>query len=122
MPESPETVLMGGALVRLIAGIDVDFSLPAAEIPHAVRRRLQAALDSPELYLDSARLLLSQLVSDPDARFLFADPKSRYTLEVFCWPPGFGNQPHLHNNWNVSAVMTSSLLVFRSAVSETECL
>jgi predicted metal-dependent enzyme (double-stranded beta helix superfamily) len=122
MSESPEQVPMGDALASLIAGIDLDFSLPAAEIPHAVRSRVQVALDSPELYLDSAWRLLSQLVSDPDARFLFVDPKSRYTLQVFCWPPGSGNQPHLHNNWNVSAVMASSLLVFRSTVSEADCL
>jgi hypothetical protein len=83
MAESPEKVPMGDALVRLIAGIDLDFSLPAAEIPHAVRSRVQGALDSPELYLDSARRLLSQLVSDPDARFLFVDPRSRYTLQIF---------------------------------------
>jgi predicted metal-dependent enzyme (double-stranded beta helix superfamily) len=122
MSESPERAPAGGALVRLIAGIDLDFSLLAAEIPNAVRSRVQAALDSPELYLDSARLLVTQLVSNPDARFLFVDPKSRYTLQIFCWPPGFGNRPHLHSNWNVSAVLTGSLLIFRSAVSETDCL
>jgi predicted metal-dependent enzyme (double-stranded beta helix superfamily) len=113
---------MGDALASLIAGIDLDFCLPAAEIPHAIRSRVQVALDSPEFYLDSAQILLSRLVSDPGARFLFVDPKSRYTLQVFCWPPGLGNQPHLHKNWNVSAVMASSLLVFRSTVSETDCL
>jgi hypothetical protein len=113
---------MGRALEHLIAGIDADLSLPASELPHAIRRRLQVALDSPELYLDCAQLLLSQVVSEPDARFLFFDPQSRYTLQVFCWPPGFGNQPHVHKNWNVSAVMANSLLVFRSTVSEADCL
>jgi hypothetical protein len=122
MSERPEKFPMGRALEHLIAGIDLDLSLPASEHPHAIRRRLQAALDSPELYLDCARLLLSQVVSEPDARFLFFDPQSRYTLQVFCWPPGFGNQPHLHKNWNVSAVMANSLLVFRSTISETDCL
>lgn len=122
MSEHPDKLPMGGALENLIAGIDLDFSLPEAEVPNAIRGHLQASLDSPELYLDCARLLLSQLVSEPDARFLFFDPQSRYTMQVFCWPPGFGNRPHLHNNWNVSAVMTGSLLVFRSAISETDCL
>jgi hypothetical protein len=113
---------MGRALENLIAGIGLDFSLPVAEVPHAIRSRLQAALDSPELYLDCAHLLLSQLFSEPDARFLYLDPQLRYMLQVFCWPPGFGNEPHLHESWNVSAVMTSSLLVFRSTLSETDCL
>jgi predicted metal-dependent enzyme (double-stranded beta helix superfamily) len=113
---------MGSALEHLIAGIDLDLSLPTSEHPYAIRRRLQAALRSTELYLDCAQLSLSQMVSEPDARFLFFDPQSRYTLQVFCWPPGFGNVPHLHKNWNVSAVMINSLLVFRSTISETDCL
>jgi predicted metal-dependent enzyme (double-stranded beta helix superfamily) len=113
---------LGSALECLVAGLDRDLSLPTSEIPHAIRRRLQAALDSPDLYLDCAELLLSQLMAEPDAQFLFFDPQWRYTLQLFCWPPGFGNQPHLHENWNVSAVMTQSLLLFRSTISETDCL
>jgi hypothetical protein len=69
-----------------------------------------------------ARLLLAQLISEPDARYLHADPASRYGVEVFCWPPGFGNQPHLHRSWNASAVMAGELQIFRSSVSEADCL
>lgn len=111
-----------GALGQFIVGVDSDFSLPAAERPHAVHRRLRAALDSPELFLDCAQLLLSQLLHQPDAQVLFSDPHSRYTLQVFCWPPGFGNEPHLHRNWTVSGMMANSLLVFRSGVSMADCL
>src|SRR5438045_3736438 len=113
---------MDSALEQLIAGIDLDLCLPASEHPDVIRRRVQESLGSPDLYLDCAERLLSQLVSEPDAQFLFFDPQSRYNLQLFCWPPGFENQPHLHENWNVSAVMTSSLLVFRSTISETDCL
>ena len=114
--------MIGSALEQLIAHIDLDFSLPASEVPHAIRNRLQAALQAPDLYLDCAHLALSQMAFMPDARFLFRDPESRYTLQMFCWPPGFGNEPHLHTNWTVSGIMASSLLIFRSAASETDCL
>src|SRR5215213_1974163 len=120
--EHLDKTLIGGALENLIAGIDRDLSLPISERPHAVRRRVQAVLDSPDLYLDCAHRLLSQLVVEPDAQFLFLDPQSRYRLQVFCWPPAFSNQPHLHQNWNVSGVITRSLLLFRSPISETDCL
>jgi hypothetical protein len=122
MSERPERPVMGRALESLTKGIDQDFSQPPSELPHAVRRRLQTALESHELFLDCAELLLSQLVHDPEARFLFLDPQSRYTLQMFTWPVGFGNQPHFHGNWNVSAVMAGSLLVFRSAISPADCL
>lgn len=122
MSERLHKPAMGRALENLIAGIDRDFSLPSSEVPHAVRRRLQTALESRELFLDCAQLLLSQLVHEPEGRFLFFDPQSRYTLQVFTWPAGFGNEPHFHGNWNVSAIMTGSLLVFRSAISPADCL
>lgn len=112
---------MGGELARLIAGIDHDFDQPAQDRPHAARRRLQAAV-SPALFLDAARRLLAQLASEPDARYLHADPESRYGLEVFCWAPGFGNEPHLHRSWNISAVMAGTLQIFRSSVSGADCL
>jgi hypothetical protein len=121
MPEYPEKPPMGGALANLIAGIDLDLSKPASEAPHAIRRRLQVLLESPELYLDCAELLLFQMVCEPSTRVLFSDSQSRYTLQLFCWPPGFGNEPHLHTNWNVSAVMAQSLLVFRSTLSQEDC-
>ncbi|MGB8890225.1 MAG: hypothetical protein WCC87_26100 [Candidatus Korobacteraceae bacterium] len=116
------TPAIGRALRHLIDGIDQDFSRPASDVPYAVRTRLEAALESPDLYLDCAQLFLSQLVAEPDARVLFVDPGSRYRLQVFCWPPEFGNQPHLHENWNVTGVLVSSLLVFRSTISEVDCL
>ena len=122
MSERPDKPAMGRALESLTTGIHRDFSQPPLEIPHAVRRRLQTALESHELFLDCAELLLSQLVHDSEARFLFFDSQSRYTLQVFTWPAGFGNQPHFHGNWNVSAVMAGSLLVFRSAISPADCL
>jgi hypothetical protein len=122
MSERPDKPAMGRALENLTTGIGRDFSQPPSEVPHAVRRRLQTALESPELFLDCAQLLLSQLVHEPEARVLFFDPQSRYTLQVFTWPAGFGNQPHFHGNWNVSAVMAGSLLVFRSAISPADCL
>jgi hypothetical protein len=62
------------------------------------------------------------VLSEPHAQFLFLDPQSRFTLQLFCWPPGFGNQPHLHKNWNASAIFSSSFMVFRSAISEADCL
>lgn len=122
MFENPNRIRVGPDLGRLVGGIETDFSLPPPEVPHAVRRRLQAALLSSGLYLDCARLLFSQLVSEPEAGFLYSDPLERYTLQLFCWPPGFGNEPHLHTNWNVSSVMAGSLLVFRSAISGADCL
>jgi 3-mercaptopropionate dioxygenase len=112
---------MAGELANLIAGIDDDFELPAAKLPHAVWRRLQDAV-CPALFLDAARRLLVQLVSKPEAQYLHADPTARYAVEMFCWPPGFGNQPHLHRSWNASAVMAGALQIFRSSVSEAECL
>ena len=122
MAEASAKPIPGSALAHLVAGIDLDFQLAASERPHAVRRRVQAALAFPELYLDCAELLLAQLLHEPDSRFLFADGHGRYALQLFCWPPGFGNEPHLHESWNVSAIMSQSLLVFRSAVSKTDCL
>lgn len=112
---------MAGELADLIARIDDDFYLPAAKLPYAVRRCLQDAI-CPALFLDAARRLLAQLVSKPDTRYLYADPAARYGVEVFCWPPGFGNQPHPHRSWNASAVMAGALQIFRSSVSEAECL
>lgn len=113
---------IGQALTQVIAGIDLDFSLPPAEVPHAVRRRLQAALDSTDLFLDCAQLLLSQLAWEPETRYLYFDPQSRYNLQLFSWPPGFSNLPHFHTNWNASAVMAGSLVIFRSTASEADCL
>lgn len=112
---------MAGELARLIAGIDDDFALPAHDRPHAVRRRLQAAV-CPALFLDAARRLLEQLASAPGARYLHADPESRYGIEVFCWAPGSGNEPHLHRSWNVSAILAGTLQIFRSSVSAADCL
>jgi predicted metal-dependent enzyme (double-stranded beta helix superfamily) len=122
MSEGPGAIPMGLALERLIAGIDLDFSLAAPEVPHAVRNRLRAALESSDLLLDSAQRGLSQLADEPDAGFVYFDPQGRYTMQVFCWPPGFGNDPHLHTNWNVSGIMAGSLLLFRSAISEADCI
>jgi len=122
MSGGPALVSTGSALGRLVEGINRDFTLASPDIPHAVRHRLRTALEGSDLYLDSARLLLSQLVSEPETESLYFDPGARYTLQVFCWPPGFGNEPHLHTNWNVSGVMAGSLLVFRSAISEADCL
>lgn len=113
---------LGTALKRLIAGIDLDFECPTTDVPQSIRQRLQAELQSPDLYFSCAERLLRQVLVDPDSRVLYADPQSRYTLQLFVWPPGFGNRPHLHNNWTVSAVFTNSLLVFRSTISEADCL
>lgn len=113
---------IGSALAQVIAGIDLDFDLPPAEIPHAVWRRLQVALDSIDLFLDCAQLLLSQLAWEPETTYLYFDPQGRYNLQLFSWPRGFSNLPHLHTNWNASAVMAGSLAIFRSATSEVDCL
>jgi predicted metal-dependent enzyme (double-stranded beta helix superfamily) len=109
-------------LDQFIASVNRDHSLPASDRAHAIGKRLQAALADGMFYVDCARVLLGQLVSKPDCRFLFIDPEEHYTLQVFCWPIGFGNDPHRHDNWTVSGVMMGSLLVFRSAVSETDCV
>jgi hypothetical protein len=113
---------IGRALAQVIAGIDLEFDLPPSEVPHAVRRRLQAALDSTDLFLDCAQLLLSQLAWEPETRYLYFDPQSRYNLQLFSWPPGFSNPPHFHTNWNASTVMAGSLVIFRSTTSEADCL
>lgn len=109
-------------LRTLIGGINSDFNGSASEIPHAVRARLQRAIKSPDLFLNSAELLLKQALQAPSERFLFADPQGRYTLQLFCWPPRFGNDPHLHNTWAVTAVFSNSILVYRGRTSEVECL
>ena len=113
---------MRATLEQFIAGVNRDHTLPAPNRPDAVRKRLQAALASSEFYVDCARVLLDQFVSNPGGRFLFVDPHGRYTLQVFCWPAGFGNDPHRHDAWTVSGAMMNSLLVFRSAVSAADCL
>jgi hypothetical protein len=113
----------GPVLGAFATGVEADFELAVEEQPHAVRRRLQAALDaSDELFLDAAQLLLAQLVYEPETRFLYFDPDSRFDLQLFTWPAGFYNLPHFHSNWNVSAVMAGSLVIFRSDVSEAGCL
>lgn len=109
-------------LDQFIAGMNLAYSLPAANRLNVIRKRMQAALASDEFYVDCAQVLLGQIVSKPGCRFLFADPLERYTLQVFCWPIGFGNDPHRHDTWTVSGVMMSSLMVFRSSVSEADCL
>ena len=111
---------MGPTLAAFVAGVNFDLSIPAEETPRAVQNRLQSALGS-DLFFDCADLLLRQVVQEPQTRFLFADPESRYTLQLFCWPPGFGNEPHLHTMWTVSGVMAGELLVFRSNISEEDC-
>ena len=122
MLNSHPQIPIGSALTSLIAGINSDFSDTGKDVPHAICARLQSALKTQDLYLDCAQLLLDQIVSDPSARFLFKDLLSQYTLQLFCWPPGFGNHPHLHDSWTVAAVLTSSLLVFRSSISVADCL
>ncbi len=122
MPENPSSAPIGGALEQLIAGVDEDRAQPEAAPPYAVRAPPQAPVASPDLCLDCAHLLLWQVAFARDARVLFLDPRGRYNLQVFCWPARFGNAPHLHETWNVSAVLTGSLQVFRSAISEEHCL
>lgn len=112
---------MGAALKSLNAGIAEDFLLETHDRPLAVRRRLQASVARTDLLLDSIRLLFSQLASRSGDWVLFLDPEFRYKLQLFSWPPGSENEPHLHTNWNVSAVLSGSLLVYRSALSETDC-
>ena len=112
---------MDGELGDLIAGIDRDFDLPAPNAAHAVRRRLQDAV-SPALLLSTARRLLANLTAESDAQYLYSDPAFRYGIEIFCWPPGFGNRPHLHLSWNVSAVLAGTIDIFRSTVSAADCL
>jgi hypothetical protein len=120
MSEAARKAPVGRVLQDLIFGIDADMPTATADLPHLIRARLQTAL-SPRFFLDCADLLLYQMAFEPAARFLYSDPSARYTLQLFCWPPGFGNQPHLHENWTVSAVLSHSLLVFRSSVSEADC-
>ncbi len=123
MAQASPDLMPGAALAAFITGVDGDFGQAEARQPHAVRRRLQTTLDaSDELFLDAAQLLLAQLVYQPDTRFLYFDPESRFDLQLFTWPAGFYNLPHFHSNWNVSAVMAGSLVIFRSDVSEADCL
>jgi|tagenome__1003787_1003787.scaffolds.fasta_scaffold20986338_4 hypothetical protein len=111
----------GPALTALIEAIDCDLKLTDAEVPHAVRRRVQHALTTPEFFVDCAHRLLSQLAFEPATRYLYRDPQQRYNVQLFSWPAGFGNEPHLHTNWNVSAVFVGSLEIFRSARSPADC-
>jgi len=113
---------MHPALDQYIAGVNQDYLYPASKRPDAVRRRLQTALAFSEFHVDCARALLEQMASTPDAAVFFADRQGRYTLQVFCWPPGFSNHPHHHNTWTVAGVLTGSLLVCRSPLSEAACL
>jgi len=110
------------ALQSLILGIGSDFDTCAApDVPDRVRSRLKSATTTPDLLLESSDLLLHQMRNTPAERFLVRDPHSRFTLQLFCWAPGFGNLPHLHANWTVSAVLAGSISVQRSAVSEADC-
>ena len=117
---SGQNIDVGAALSALIVGINEDFLRAPAERPQAVRCRLQSAIASRDFLLDCFRLLFSRL-SSRTGDCLFLDPAFRYKLQLFSWPPGTENEPHLHNNWNVSAVIIGSLMVFRSAISEADC-
>jgi len=111
----------GPALTALIEAIDCDLTLSDAKVPHTVRRRVQQALTLPGFLLDCAHRLLSQLAFEPGTRYLYLDPQQRYNVQLFSWPAGFSNKPHLHTNWNVSAVFVGSLEILRSTRSEADC-
>lgn len=109
-------------LRRFIEGIDEDFLWPVADRAPAVRRRLQAALATAPFRTDCARALLAQAASMPTPVDFFRDDAGRYVLRVFCWPPAFGNAPHLHRSWTVAGILKGALLVRRSAQSAAQCL
>ena len=110
------------ALQDLILGIGSDFdTCDAADVPYRIRSRLMSAITTPDLLLESSELLLHQVRFAPAERFLARDPQSRYTLQLFCWAPKFGNLPHLHTNWTVSAVLAGSISVQRSSISKEDC-
>jgi predicted metal-dependent enzyme (double-stranded beta helix superfamily) len=113
---------MQPALDQYIAGVNEDHLYPTSKRPDAVCRRLQAALAFSGFHVDCARAWLEQMTSTPDAAVFFADHLGRYTLQIFCWPPGFSNPPHHHDTWTVAGVLTGSLLVYRSHSSEAACL
>jgi hypothetical protein len=121
MYEAAQQRAPGPALTELVRGIDCDFRLSEAEVPHAVRQRVQQALTSPQFFLDCAHRLLSQLAFEPRTRYLYLDPQLRYYMQLFSWPEGFSNKPHLHTSWNVSAVFVGSVEILRSVRSEVDC-
>lgn len=120
-PGRPVSPAVTPALGRFIAGVNQDHGLPISTRPTAVRARLQAALACADFHVDCARTVLAQMSTDPAAEVLFADPEGRYTLQLFCWPAGFGNEPHRHDTWTVSGVLAGSLEVLRSSLSAADC-
>ncbi|MDB5398345.1 MAG: hypothetical protein JWQ55_363 [Rhodopila sp.] len=112
---------MGAVFNEFIAGLNEDFDLHVVARPNAVRDRLQRAIASTDFRAQCARMLLEQHVWASQVRQFFVDPRQRYSLQIFCWPPGFGNDPHCHETWTVAGVMAGSLLVFRSATSAADC-
>jgi predicted metal-dependent enzyme (double-stranded beta helix superfamily) len=122
MTDAKELFKAGELLSCLIEGVNKDVKESASEAPHLVRKRLEQIVSTPTFLNDCVEVLFSQLVTDPGSRVLFSDPSLRYSLQVFVWPPGFENEPHLHKTWTVSAMLQNSLVVFRSKISEAECL
>ncbi len=88
-----------------------------------VRRLTQGALSQEGFVLSCVKRIIAPMAESASQPWrnppLFGSRDERISIRVFYWPPGFGNQPHLHDCWTVTAVLHNFILAetFRGATS-----